>query len=159
VAFGVLLASGSLFLVRDNRRSFFLALDLCLAGLALGTLAVLGQQTAILGGFGFMVLLGLGLYLPYVAVHATVFERLIAVTRDPGNLGFLMYLADAFGYLGYVGVMLWKLSGLVTGEFLPFFRGTAGIALIGSFGAFLGARWVFGRSIPASEGGRAGRVS
>ena len=159
VAFGVLLASGSLFLVRDNRRSFFLALDLCLAGLALGMLALLGQQTGILGGFGFMVLLGLGLYLPYVAVHATVFERLIAVTRDPGNLGFLMYLADAFGYLGYVGVMLWKLSGPVTGEFLPFFRGTAGIALIGSFGAFLGARWVFARSIPASEGVRVGRVS
>ena len=53
-----------------------------------------------------MVLHGLGLYLPYVAVHTTIFERLIAMTRDRGNIGYLMYLADAFGYLGYVVVML-----------------------------------------------------
>jgi len=48
-----------------------------------------------------MVLTGIGLYLPYVAIHTTIFERLIAITRDRGNLGYLMYLADAFGYLGY----------------------------------------------------------
>ena len=39
-------------------------------------------------------------------MHTTIFERLIAMTRDRGNLGYLMYLADAFGYLGYVAVML-----------------------------------------------------
>ena len=53
-----------------------------------------------------MVLMGLGLYLPYVAIHTTVFERLIAMTRERGNLGFLMYLADAVGYLGYAVVMV-----------------------------------------------------
>ena len=59
-----------------------------------------------------MVLTGLGLYLPYVLVHTTLFERLMAVTRDGGNLGFLMYLSDSAGYLGYVGLMLAK-------KFLP----------------------------------------
>ena len=53
-----------------------------------------------LGAFPFMVLTGLGLYLPYVLVHTTLFERLMAVTRDGGTLGFLMYLADSAGYLG-----------------------------------------------------------
>jgi hypothetical protein len=53
-----------------------------------------------------MVLQGVGLYLPYIAVHTTIFERLIAMTRDRGNIGYLMYLADAFGYLGYVFVLL-----------------------------------------------------
>jgi hypothetical protein len=28
------------------------------------------------------------------------------MTRDRGNIGFLMYVADAIGYLGYVAVML-----------------------------------------------------
>jgi hypothetical protein len=59
-----------------------------------------------MSAFPFMVLVGLGLYLPYVAVHTTVFERLLAMTRDRGNVGFLLYVADSFGYLGYVAVML-----------------------------------------------------
>jgi uncharacterized membrane protein YhdT len=55
-----------------------------------------------------MIVVGAGLYLPYVAVHTTIFERLIALTRDRANVGFLMYLADALGYCGYVVLMLVK---------------------------------------------------
>jgi hypothetical protein len=78
-----------------------------------------------------MVLLGLGLYLPYVAIHTTLFERLLAMTRDRGNIGFLMYVADSISYLGYVAVMLgreiWKAQGGLTqlasagAEFVQFF--------------------------------------
>jgi hypothetical protein len=57
-------------------------------------------------GFPFMVAIGVGMYVPYVAYHTTLFERMIAVFRDGANLGYLMYLADAFGYLGYVAVLL-----------------------------------------------------
>jgi hypothetical protein len=64
------------------------------------------HQGLIRDGFTLMVLLGLGLYLPYVSVHTTIFERFLAMTRDKGNIGYLMYLADAFGYLGYVAVMI-----------------------------------------------------
>ncbi len=74
--------------------------------------ALAGLGGSWLGGFAFMVLMGLGLYLPYVAIHTTVFERLLAMTRERGNLGFLIYLADSAGYLGYAAVM-------VGGSFLP----------------------------------------
>ncbi len=37
-----------------------------------------------------------------------VFERLIAASRRPCNLGFLMYVADAVGYLGYAVVIVLK---------------------------------------------------
>ena len=63
-----------------------------------------------------MVLVGLGLYLPYVAMHTTVFERLLSMTHQRGNLGFLMYVADAFGYLGYVAVMIAKNLWMNTGH-------------------------------------------
>ena len=55
-----------------------------------------------------MVLIGAGLYLPYVAVHTTVFERIIACTRDRANVGFMMYVADSVGYLGYAILILAK---------------------------------------------------
>ena len=44
----------------------------------------------------------------YIPFNCIFFERLIASFRIVGNIGFLMYFADAFGYLGSVGVMLTK---------------------------------------------------
>lgn len=108
VAIGVLAVNGATVLIRDNRHAFFASLMTCSAGFLLIASALIGQELSLLSPFVFVVLTGLGLYLPYVAVHTTVFERLLAMTRERGTTGFLMYVADAFGYLGYVGVMLSK---------------------------------------------------
>jgi hypothetical protein len=47
---------------------------------------------------------------------------LIAATRDKANLGFLMYLADSTGYLGYVGVMVTRALGDERKNMLSFFH-------------------------------------
>lgn len=121
VGVGVLLLTGAMVFLRDNRRAFSAAICLALSGTLLIALALLGLQASHLSPFAFMVLSGLGLYLPYFAVHTTLFERLIAMTRDRGNIGYLMYLADAFGYLGYVFVLLAKnFAGMGQG-FLSFY--------------------------------------
>ncbi|MFN9976899.1 MAG: DUF5690 family protein, partial [Phycisphaerae bacterium] len=101
IALGVIVINGCLVLVRDNRRAFQISLFTSLAGFML-LLAVSALQRRGLSPFQFMVMTGLGLYLPYVAVHATLFERLLAMTRDRGNVGFLLYVADSVGYAGYV---------------------------------------------------------
>ena len=93
-----------------------------------------------------MVLSGLGLYLPYVSVHVSVFERLIAMTRSVGNLGFLMYLADSFGYLGYVGLLVAdKLVGL-TADKLDLFLGGATLAAPVSVALLVAAAVYFRRT-------------
>lgn len=112
VAVGVLSVNGAAFLIVENRRAFFASLATCAAGFALITAALLMFESGGIAGFAFMVMIGLGLYLPYVAMHTTVFERLLAMTREIGNIGFLMYVADSLGYLGYVVVM-------ITRNFLP----------------------------------------
>lgn len=106
IALGVLVVNGAAVLICDNRRAFFASLATCGLGVTLLSMALLAQLSGAISGFAFMVLMGLGLYLPYVAMHTTVFERLLGMTRERGNLGFLMYLADSVGYLGYVCVML-----------------------------------------------------
>lgn len=106
VALGVLAASGLAVMIRDNRQGFAFSLGVCLVGFVLLAAAILAREAGLLGGFAFMVLTGLGLYFPYVAIHTTVFERLLAMTREPGTIGFLMYVADACGYFAYVGMML-----------------------------------------------------
>lgn len=124
-ALGVVFASGLTIVIANNRTAFFLALAVSLAGLLLVAAATAARQAGWIEPFWFMTALGLGLYLPYVAVHTTIFERLIAMTRERANIGYLMYLVDAFGYLGYVAVVLGK-SAFQGGEsFLQFFDVTS----------------------------------
>jgi hypothetical protein len=113
VGIGITVICGAGVLIGDNRAAFFTSLLTSAGGFVLLAVGLLGQVGGWLNGFWFVVVTGLGLYLPYVAVHVSIFERLIAMTRSVGNLGFLMYLADSFGYLGYVGLLVGeKVAGL-----------------------------------------------
>ncbi|TWT33804.1 hypothetical protein KOR34_36380 [Posidoniimonas corsicana] len=117
----VILVNAAAFLIPSNRAAFFTAIQTITAGfLLVGASTLLFQQQAV-GGFLYMVTLGVGTYAPYVAFHTTLFERMIALFRDKANLGYLMYLADAFGYLGYVAVLLLRNSW--SGE-MDFLRAT-----------------------------------
>lgn len=140
VACGVLLINGCAVFIRDNRAAFFVALGNCFAGFALLSFALLGWRAGQLAPFGFMVCVGLGLYLPYVAMHTTVFERMLAMTRERGNLGFLMYVVDAVGYFGYVVVMLARSLARPDGDLLGFFITSCWLAVLLCFASLL-ATW------------------
>jgi hypothetical protein len=150
VAAAVLLLTGSTVLIRDNRRAFFAAMALAVAGAGLVAVALAGLSAGLLSPFGFMALQGLGLYLPYVAVHVTLFERLLAMTRDRGNVGYLMYLADAFGYLGYVVVLVAKNLAGGSGDFLPFYRALAWV-IAAACVALLLPCWLYFAAHPATR--------
>jgi hypothetical protein len=150
VAAGVLVLCGSTVFVRDNRRAFFTALAVAIGGACLVGVALLSLGADLLSPFGFMVLHGLGLYLPYIAVHTTLFERLIAMTGDRGNIGYLMYLADAFGYLGYVVVMLARNLLEPTAQFLPFFL-TLSWGIAGACVVLLVPCWYYFATHPATQ--------
>jgi hypothetical protein len=145
VALGVVAANGLLFLVRDNRRAFLSALGISIGALALAGLALALQHAGSLPPFAFMVLLGLGMYVPYVAVHTTLFERLVAMTRERGNIGFLMYVADATGYLGYAVVMLTRSAFPARENFLTFFLSVSSWIIGGTILAMLLAAVIYPR--------------
>ncbi|MEN9677432.1 MAG: hypothetical protein RIS76_3328 [Verrucomicrobiota bacterium] len=159
VALGVLVVNGLASTVRDNRRAFFLAMAISCVGLLMVGGAIAATRTGRIGAFPFMVLFGLGLYLPYVAVHTTIFERLIALTRDRGNVGHLMYVADSVGYLGYLAVMFAKWRWTVDAEFLPQFLVFGGAGALVSLLALLLAALFFARvNRPAAPGLRVAPV-
>lgn len=148
VALGVLVANGLSVLIVDNRRAFFASIGVGLAGCGLMIVALAGRQRDLIGPFPFMVLLGLGLYLPYVAVHTTIFERLIAMTRDRGNLGFLLYVADAVGYMAYAALVLAKGWLPVQADPLAFFLNTWwAIGLLTLLSLVAGWLYFAGRSV------------
>ena len=79
-----------------------------------------------------MMLLNLGLYVPYVMIHTTVFERMVALLRDKATISYHMNMADAFGYLGYVILMTIRGSLTDRANLLEFFLGlTISLALVG----------------------------
>jgi Family of unknown function (DUF5690) len=150
VALLVLAANGMSVLILDNRRAFFTAIGVALSGGLLMLASLVGLKQSWLGGFAFMVLLGTGLYLPYVAIHTTIFERLIAMTRDRGNLGFLMYVADSAGYLGYAALMIFK-GFLPTGKsFMGFFTVTCGIVAVLTCASLVMSWGYFARQVASS---------
>jgi len=145
VALGVLGLRASLVGITHNRQAFFVGIGISLLGMV--TLAT--ALTLIAGGwiapFPFMVLTGIGLYLPYVAAHTTLFERMMAMTRDRGNIGFLMYLADATGYLGYAGVMTIRQFGNIHGDVVAWFIDIGWVVALGSITGLLGSLWFYVR--------------
>ena len=111
VALLVLIINGSAVLVSNNVKAFNLSLAICGVGIIMSFASLIAWHQRWISPFLFMVLIGQSLYLPYVAFHTTVFERLLAMTRAPGNSGFFLYVVDSVGYLGYVAVMLLKSFG------------------------------------------------
>lgn len=142
VAIVVLAMTGAVVLIRNNRRAFFAGLGLAGVGALIAGGGLLAFQTNVIGAFAFMVLLGVGLYLPYIVVHTILFERLLATTRDRGNIGYLMYLADSFGYLGYVAVLLARVIFRPTGDFLAFFFPLCWIVVAGCI-IFMIPCWIY----------------
>ncbi len=121
------------------------------ASFALVAGSALMQSSRLISPFEFMVLCGVGLYIPYVAFHTTLFERLIAASRHPSNLGFLMYFADAIGYLGYTVVMVLR-TRLESPEIvLPFFRTALLVASACSIVALIIAMSYFHRVLSSEQ--------
>ena len=65
-------------------------------------------EAGLISGFWWMTLVGLGSYLAYVPYGSVLFDRLIAATGAAGTAVFAIYVADAVGYTGSVGVLLYK---------------------------------------------------
>lgn len=104
----VLLLIGSMILIKDNKKAFQITQYIILFGFLLAGLSSLLFILGFIKPFLWMTLVGLGLYIGYIPFNCILFDRLIATFRIAGNVGFLMYLADSFGYLGSVSVILLK---------------------------------------------------
>ena len=125
VAFIVLLVLGFAFYFRDNRKALFFYQFLLLVGsISLGFSTYL-FHSGNLNPFTWMVVSGFGLYICYVPFNCLFFDRFIGAFRIKGNAGFLIYLADAFGYLGSVLVLLYKNFGQSGLSWIDFFMYSA----------------------------------
>ncbi|MDD9933483.1 MAG: DUF5690 family protein [Myxococcales bacterium] len=150
IALFVLLCLGLIYVVRENRRAFFLVHGLMLAGSVLIGVATLAFQVGALGGGAWMVLVGAGLYLGYVPFGSVLFDRLMAMTRHVGTAVFMIYVTDAAGYAGSVALLLLKNSDLIALSWLPFFIGLSYATAVGASVGFA-LSWAYFARQPAAR--------
>ena len=104
----ILLVMGLLVFIRKNIRALRLVHAVVIAGFLLAGLSSALFITGLMNGLLWMQLVGLGLYMGYIPFNCIFFERLIAAFKITGNVGFLIYVVDAWGYLGSSAVTLSK---------------------------------------------------
>jgi uncharacterized protein DUF5690 len=123
VAFGVMAALALLTFIKSNRRGLLGAFLIMITGLLLLGVSTVLLDAGLIDGFWWMTLTGLGAYLAYVPFGSVLFDRLIASTRAAGTAVFAIYVADAIGYTGSVGVQLFKDLSQSEISRLGFFKG------------------------------------
>lgn len=128
----ILVLIGSMVLLKNNYKAFQLAHGLILLGFLVAGLSTWAFQEKSLGAFAWMTLVGLGLYMVYIPFNSVYFERFMAAFRFSGNVGFLIYVADSFGYLGSVSVLLSKEIFKVKLNWVGFYSNAVmGLSLLG----------------------------
>ena len=149
IGFAVLAVLSALVLIKDNRRGLLCALGIIITGTVLMGVATLLLEAGAIDGFTWMVLVGLGVYLAYVPFGSVLFDRMIASTRTVGTAVFAIYVADALGYTGSVGIQLYKDLGQSDLSRLEFFKAfSLALSACGTVAVLLASAYFWSRSRP-----------
>jgi hypothetical protein len=145
VTVGTLVVLALLMLIKDNRKALLAVHAIMAAGTGLIGVSTVLWQLGIISPGAWMVCLGLGLYVAYVPYGCVLFDRLIAAVGAVGTAGFLIYVTDAFGYLGSVALMLYKDLGQAELSWLEFFTTFSYVTAVACTGLFVVSLVYFAR--------------
>jgi hypothetical protein len=156
VAIIALVGMAAIIVVRDNRRALMVIHGLVAGGFALVGLSTLAFQAHFISPLVWMILAGTGLYIAYNPINAVLFDRMVAVSGRVANAGFLIYVADSFGYLGSVALLLWRNFFQASLNWLQFFiLGAYFTAAIGGGATIVAAIYFYWRSADRNAAGGA----
>ena len=125
VAFFVLFSLAVMVLIKNNVKAFLGNHLVVMVGITVFGCATLLFEQGMIDGKSWMIALGAGLYTAYIPFNCFLFDRMIASVGVTANAGFLLYLADSAGYLGSVGILLYRTFGQADLSWLNFFISTS----------------------------------
>lgn len=141
-----------LVIIRNNFRAFQLIHIVIAAGFLIAGLSSVLFLDGKISGASWMQMTGLGLYMGYIPFNCIFFERMIACFRIAGNVGFLIYMADAWGYFGSMFVVLSKEILKLQLNWVSFYSNAViGFSVIGVVGVVL-SFFYFNRKYKISQG-------
>jgi hypothetical protein len=132
IAICVLIMIASMIYIKNNKIAFFLAQTIILCGFIICGLSTILFLQHYISGYIWIVLVGLGLYMGYIPFNSILFDRMIASYKLKANVGYFMYLVDAFGYVASAGVIILKGTMDVNLSWTTFFsNGLVVLSLVG----------------------------
>jgi hypothetical protein len=138
----ILILIGSMVMIKNSFKAFMLAHFFIALGFIVAGVSTYLFTKEMITPYWWMTLVGLGLYMVYIPFNSVYFERLIATFRFTGNVGFLIYVADSFGYLGSVSVLLSKEIFKVQLNWVHFFSNSVMVlSVVGVFISIYAARY------------------
>jgi hypothetical protein len=143
IAIAVLIIVGLMIYIKNNRIAFYLNLGIIVFAGVLLLLTTLLHVHFDINPVLWMILNGFSMYLAYIAYHTFLFERWIALFRHESNIGYLMYIADAFGYLGSIVVMFSKNFSVMSLSWLSLFVKISYVTAFLTMGLGLLCVWYF----------------
>lgn len=133
IAFSVLILISSMIYINNNKLAFQISQLIILAGFILCGISTFLFMQQLITGYGWIVLVGLGLYMGYIPFNCILFDRMIASFKIKGNVGYFMYLVDSFGYLATVFVIILKGSMGISISWTYFYsNGVLALSILGS---------------------------
>ena len=142
----VLILIASLVFVKKNFNAFIIAHGLIMLGFILSGVSTWLFLKQAIHPANWMILVGIGLYTAYIPFNCMLFERMIAAFRINGNVGFLMYCADSFGYLGSMLVLLGKEVFHIQLQWVSFFSNAViGFSIFGVIATVFSAMYFLNR--------------
>ncbi|ANF50760.1 hypothetical protein A0O34_09615 [Chryseobacterium glaciei] len=121
IAIMVLLILSFMVKVKNNKRAFAYYHYILFGGILTVGFSTYLFENSQLSPFIWMTLSGFGMYLCYIPFNGIYFDRMIAAFDIKGNVGFLIYFVDSFGYLGSVLILLYKNFGSSQTSWLNFY--------------------------------------
>ncbi len=123
IALVILVLIALMVLLKNSFKALQVSQGIMLSGFLLAGLVTWLFREGAASMFTWITAVGLGLYMVYIPFNSNLFDRFIAAFRLSGNVGFLIYIADSFGYLGSAGVLLTKTLFRVQLNWLQFYSG------------------------------------
>ena len=104
VAFIVVGVTALLILFRKHINALRASLAVMAFGLILCVVSMWMRKEGVIDATTWMMVNGIGAYLCYIPFNCILFERMVALTKSPGNAVFAIMLFDGIGYLGSIGL-------------------------------------------------------
>jgi len=121
IAICVLVITSLLVIIKVNYKAFVYLHFIIIGGCLLLLISTSLYWFHFISPVVWMSIAGLGLFLAYIPYNSIYFERLLATFKVKGNVGFVMYICDAMGYLGSICILLFKQFGAHEFSWLQFF--------------------------------------
>lgn len=140
IAFIVLFVLSFMVTIKNNTKAFLIYHYILLTGVMIIGLSTIAFSYQLLSPMPWMIITGIGMYLCYIPFNGLFFDRMIATFKIKGNVGFLIYFVDSFGYLGSILILLFKNFGYKKISWLHFYiQLNYVIAIIGFFTIIMAA--------------------